>query len=322
MVRYPDGRARRLRHRGSRRPSSGAHWRLLTRPAAGFPRRALRPRDPDRLSRDSTSAWPRRPVRPARRCSTTSPRSSGPGGRGGPGGLRRRSIGSRWSCRSSSRFSASSASRATTWATRWSIGCPGRARGRPRAARHRRGQPGARDLSRQPGAGDPAPLGAVPRRRAPAAARRPLRPRRGRRDRRRDLSRPGPSEIVRERSRRPCSPPPTRRWPSRERRPWRRRWRIRRWSSLTRSTRSPGPVPAAAHRALGEPGQPGGGAGSRARDAAGSRRDAGAGGGPPTPARSRAIPGPSRSGRDSPWFARAWGTPARPTGWWPWPTSC
>ena len=35
-----------------------------------------------------------------------------------------------------------------------------------------------------------------------------------------------------------------------------------------------------------------------------------------------AIPGPSGSGKGSPWSAPAWATPARPTGWWPWPTSC
>ena len=51
-------------------------------------------------------------------------------------------------------------------------------------------------------------------------------------------------------------------------------------------------------------------------------RDAGAGGGAPAAARSARSRRPSRSGRGWPWSARAWATPARPTGWWPWPTSC
>ena len=128
-IRYPHGRPRRLRLGGGRRPSCGAHLRLLRALRAGLPRRPLRPRHPDRLSRLPPPGGRGGARRRAPRSCTTSRPSSGPGGRGGRGGSRPRWTGSRSCCRSSSRSSADSGSGATTSATRWWTGRPAPTRG-------------------------------------------------------------------------------------------------------------------------------------------------------------------------------------------------
>ena len=144
----------------------------------------------------------------------------------GRGGWRPRWTGWRSSCRSSRRSSADSGSAASTWAIRWWTGrrWPTR-RGRARELGIPTGEQGTWHVSREPSPGDPAVVGAVPRRRASACSRKAVAT---------GCSSPGPRGAsipipgaVRDRARRPrCGswPQPTRRWPSRARRRSRRRW--------------------------------------------------------------------------------------------------
>ena len=113
------------------------------------------------------------------------------------------------------------------------------ARGRAREPRHSAGEQGAWPLSGEPGAGDPAAVGALPRRRRALARGRPLRPGARGRD---GVGPVSGARLGRDRARRPRTAPGrcrTRRWSSPARRRWRRRWRARPWWSRTRFTRSP-----------------------------------------------------------------------------------
>ncbi len=156
-----------------------------------------------------------------------------------------------------------------------SAGGPGaraRPRGRAREPRHPAGEPGARPLSGEPGAGDPAALGAVPRRGGAAARARPLRPGHRGGDRVGRLSR---SRSRGDRAGRSLAA---------ARRGRRRAGQVGHHDAGGRARRHadggglqgppadlPG-VPAGAHGGVGEPGESGGGPRGRARAAAGPGR--------------------------------------------------
>ena len=142
-----------------------AHLRLLRAARGRIPRRPLRPRHPDRLPGLPRAAG--RGGAPARREGVVLHRAAALGlaagarpaacGGGGPSGRRY--------CRSSRVFRRASGS-AAEYVGHPLLDRPPRAvaRGRARELRHRRRGAGAGALSRQPGPGDRAAVGAFPRR--------------------------------------------------------------------------------------------------------------------------------------------------------------